>query len=106
MTDDANKIIIAFITNVNKPKVRRFIGSVININKGLIIIFKKPKNKASHKAAQKPAISAPGKIYELINIAAVIISHFNNIFIVDLPGIEPGPRQPTNRRADANALII
>ncbi len=35
----ANKIIIAFITKINRPNVTMVAGNVKNINKGLTIMF-------------------------------------------------------------------
>ena len=75
ITDDANKIIKALMTKVNKPKVRMLIGKVIKIKTGLTRTLMIPKNKASHKAVQKPATATPGIKYELIIIATTMRSH-------------------------------
>lgn len=78
---DANNTTNAFITNVNRPKVRMFIGKVIINNKGFNDILITPKNKATHKALQNPPILTPGIIYEVIRIDKVSISHRNIIYI-------------------------
>ncbi len=75
ITDDANKISKALITKVNNPKVKILIGKVIKIKTGLTKTLIIPKNKASHKAVQKPATTTPGIKYELIIIAKTITSH-------------------------------
>ena len=75
ITDEANKISIALITKVNKPKVKILIGRVIKIKIGLIKTLIIAKNKASHKADQKPATTTPGIKYELIIIAKIMTSH-------------------------------
>ena len=100
ITDDANKISKALITKVNKPRVRMLIGKVIKIKIGLTKTLIIPKNKANHKADQKPATTTPGIKYELIIIARTIISHliikdinFILIINVDLGRIElPAPQ--------------
>ncbi len=60
ITDEANKIKEALITNVNKPNVKRLIGKVKTISIGFKVTFIKPKNKDSHKAAQIPLMATPG----------------------------------------------
>lgn len=75
ITEAANKINKALMTKVNKPKVKMLIGNVIKSKIGLIKTLTIPKNKANHKADQKPAIKTPGIKYELIIIAKTMISH-------------------------------
>ena len=75
ITDDANRISKALMTKVNNPKLKILIGKVIKIKTGLTKTLIIPKNNASHKAAQKPAIATPGIKYELIIIAITMINH-------------------------------
>lgn len=49
-TVEANQNINAFITSVNNPKVKIFIGNVNKSNKGRIKALTKPKTKAATKA--------------------------------------------------------
>jgi len=81
ITDDANKIIKALMTKVNKPNVKIFMGKVIKIKIGLSNILTMPKNNASQSAVQKPATVTPGIKYELIIMAKTIINHFKSRFI-------------------------
>ena len=96
---EAKRIKHAFITKVNNPKVKIFIGKVKIINIGFKITFITPKNKASQNAAQNPVTIMPGIIYALINIAAAEISHFKSKFI-------RGPRRTrTAYLCNANAAL-
>jgi len=61
ITVEARRIKPAFITKVNKPRVKILIGKVSIINIGFNITFITPKNKASQSAAQNPATIIPGK---------------------------------------------
>lgn len=58
----ANRIIIAFITNKNKPKVTTVAGSVKKISKGFTNMFNNDITIAKIKAAKKPEIKTPGNI--------------------------------------------
>lgn len=60
ITEEASSIINPFITKVNKPKVKMFIGRVISNNNGLIKIFTIAKKTANHNAVQIPANDTPG----------------------------------------------
>ena len=84
ITDAASKISKALITKVNKPRVRMLIGNVIKIKIGLTKTLIMPKNRASQKAVQKPAMITPGIKYELIIIAKTMINHLiiNDIKII------------------------
>ncbi len=75
ITEAASNINEALMTKVNKPKVRILIGRVIKIKIGLTRTLTMPKNKASHKAGQKPATKTPGIKLELIIIATTMTSH-------------------------------
>lgn len=61
ITDEASKINKALMTKVNKPSVRILIGSVKITRIGFIMTLIRPRNKATHNAAQKPARATPGK---------------------------------------------
>ena len=50
----------AFITNVNRPRVRMFKGKDRKMIIGLINIFTRPIIKVAKRAAKKPAIAIPG----------------------------------------------
>lgn len=93
MTEAANNINKALMTKVNKPKVNILIGKVIKIKTGLIKTLIMPKNNASHKAAQKPAIATPGIKYELIIIAKTMTSHLIimgiNFIVISTEGRNP-----------------
>lgn len=52
--------ISAFITKVNKPKVRILIGKVKIINTGLINMFTRPITSADQRAATNPEKLIPG----------------------------------------------
>jgi len=52
----------AFMTNVNSPRVRIFIGRVRIMRTGFINAFIRPITKAATIAAIKPETSAPGRI--------------------------------------------
>lgn len=56
----AKRITNALITNVNKPKVRIFIGSVRIRRTGLMIALIMPKTTAATKAATKLVTCTPG----------------------------------------------
>lgn len=58
----ANKIIIALITNKNKPKVTKVAGSVKKIKMGLTNIFKKAITAATIIADRYPETVTPGKM--------------------------------------------
>lgn len=88
ITKADNNIINAFITKVKSPRVKILIGKVIIINKGLIVMFTNPKNNASQRAAQIPAILTPGTIQAVKTIAMAIVSHFKNIFILKFNNIK------------------
>lgn len=81
---DTKSINNAFITKVKSPSVKIFIGRVKNNNIGLINAFTTPNTKAVIKAAQKPPIETPGKIYEVPNTAKVKINQFIKSFIIFL----------------------
>ena len=50
-----SKMIMAFITNKNKPKVKMVNGSVNNTNIGFINILSNPNTTATSNAVTKPA---------------------------------------------------
>lgn len=76
---DANKIIIALITKVKRPRVIKLIGSVKSKIKGLINIFKIPRTIATTVATQKLGIVTPAdKIYPVTKTA----SAFNKSSII------------------------
>ena len=52
----------AFMTKVNSPRVRTFIGRVRIMRTGFINAFIRPITKAATIAAIKPETSAPGRI--------------------------------------------
>lgn len=60
--EDANKTIKVFITKVNNPKVRIFIGNVKITKIGLRNKFNAPKTIATKIAVTKLSISTPGKM--------------------------------------------
>ena len=57
----------AFITNVNKPRVRKFIGNDTNINTGLITAFTRASTIVTKRALVKSFTAIPG-IIRAINI--------------------------------------
>lgn len=60
ITDEANNIRAPFMTKVNKPSVKIFIGKVRINNTGLRVILIKPSKTESQSAAQKLSTNTPG----------------------------------------------
>ena len=65
----------ALMINVNKPSVKRFIGSVNASIIGLIKTLIIPITNAANKAAQKPEIVNPGTIQATSNKASANNTH-------------------------------
>lgn len=82
-TSDANKIIIAFITNVNRPSVKIFKGRVSIITIGFKNAFNKPITSAATNRAHPLSIIIPFTTHAATARAAVETAHFNmNPFII------------------------
>jgi hypothetical protein len=77
----ANKIIIALITKINKPKVTIVAGNVKKINKGLTTIFNKAITTATIIAEKYPDTVTPGKTVAKTNTAKAVNRIFKNVFI-------------------------
>ena len=58
--------ITAFTTNVKSPNVKRLIGAVIKISKGLVKVLISPITKAAITAVQKLSILNPSTTLEVI----------------------------------------
>ena len=78
----AIKIIIAFITKRNNPKVTIVAGSVKNIKSGRTNIFKTAIANATQIAVEIFAISTPGKIPAKANTANAVNNTFTTKFII------------------------
>lgn len=74
-TLSASNIRSAFITKVNNPSVNRFIGRVRSNKTGRISTLIRPSTRASSKAAPKPEMVTPGRIYAAIIIAMAFMTH-------------------------------
>lgn len=74
--------ISAFITKVNKPKVRILIGKVKIINTGLIKIFTRPITSADQRAAANPEKLIPGTTQATKSSAKAKNSHLISIKII------------------------
>jgi len=71
----------AFNTRENIPSVRMFIGRVSKTNIGLRIAFTSPRTNAATRAAIKPSIVTPGRMYAAATITRVDISQLSKMFI-------------------------
>ena len=78
----ASKIIIAFITNKNKPKVTIVAGNVKNTKSGLTNIFSKAITIATIIAEPYPETETPGKILDSNITANAVNRIFKNVFIM------------------------
>jgi len=70
----------AFITKVNSPKVKRFIGSVIIVNIGLTTVLITPITMAARRAVVKESTLNPGTRYAVANNASAFKKMVINIF--------------------------
>ncbi|HPU30724.1 MAG TPA: hypothetical protein PLM71_10460 [Syntrophorhabdaceae bacterium] len=61
ITLDAKRTRIAFITNVNKPNVKMFMGRVMNMRTGFMKMLIIPRNKATQRADKKLLTVTPGR---------------------------------------------
>lgn len=78
----AIKIIIALITNKNKPNVTIVAGNVNKISNGLTNIFRIAIANATQTAVETVAISTPGKITAKTNTAIAVNTIFKIKFII------------------------
>jgi len=78
----ASKIRSAFMTKVNKPKVRMVRGRVRRIRRGFISKLIMPKTTAVTSAAVKFATWTPGKRYAATRITMALTSQLIIIFII------------------------
>lgn len=78
----------AFITRVNKPRVKILIGKVRSRIRGRIKAFIKPNTKTVIKSAQPDAIVMPGTILETSRSANAFKSQRNKIGILFPPHIK------------------
>jgi hypothetical protein len=78
----ANKMMIALITKINKPKVTIVAGNVKKINKGLTTIFNKAITTATIIAEKYPDTVTPGKIVAKTTTAKAVNRIFKNVFML------------------------
>jgi len=72
----------AFITSVNIPSVKMFIGKVKNISTGFITALIKPITTAAIRAVQKFSICIPGITQATNIIISAKAIHFKSIFTI------------------------
>ena len=75
------KIIIALITNKNKPNVIKVTGMVKKIKTGFRKVFNNPSTKATINADWKSRTWIPGKKCDNTNTTTVLIRSLINKFI-------------------------
>ena len=78
----ANKIIIALITNRNKPNVTIVAGNVKKINKGFTTIFSNAITTATIIAEIYPDTDTPGRTVAKTITAKAVNKIFKNVFIL------------------------
>ena len=78
----ANKIIIALITNRNKPNVTIVAGNVKKINKGFTTIFSNAITTATIIAERYPDTDTPGRTVAKTITAKAVNKIFKNVFIL------------------------
>jgi hypothetical protein len=72
----------AFMTKVNKPRVKTFIGSVSRTIIGFMKALIAPSTTARISATKKPSIFTPGKTYAVIMMATAHMIQLMKIFMV------------------------
>lgn len=75
-------MMMALITNKNKPNVSMVIGNVKTINMGFTVTLKIPNTTATIIALIKLVTSTPGKKYESTITAKAVNNILNNNFIL------------------------
>jgi hypothetical protein len=78
----ANKMIIALITKINKPKVTKVAGNVKKINKGLTTAFNTAITNATIIAETAPDMVTPGKIAAKTTTTTAVNKIFKPVFIL------------------------
>ena len=76
-----NKIIMALITNKNKPKVINVTGNVRITNIGFIKRFNNPKTTATITAVPKVVTTTPGRKLAINKTSAAVTRSLSNNFI-------------------------